>query len=198
MSRANTARDFDAQTFLSPLIDQGQTFEPLTVGAAVVNEVVRPQVVGRCRWGGTRPARGDSPSRATPGHLKARLAPQPLGPGPHSSHTPGGRETLGCVDTRIGGTDGPTIASLQPPVRLVAPAHSPLFFRALFYHVNLKVTLSYHLLQRCVLLLELAEPTNVGHLEFPVALTPRVDRLFTHSVAFGDLRNAFGSNWTSI
>ena len=72
-----------------------------------------------------------------------------------------------------------------------APAHSPFFAISFITSIS-RAHSATILLQPCVLLLKLAKPANVRHIELPMALTPRVDGLLTHTVALGDPRHRLG------
>ena len=79
LSRADATRDLDRQVLARPLIDDRQALELLGVGAVVIDEIVRPDVVGRDGWRRARSARGDPPPWPAPRYLRFSLAPQSVG-----------------------------------------------------------------------------------------------------------------------
>ncbi len=69
----------DRQAFPGELVDDGQAFDLLAIGAGIEDEVVGPHEVrvgGRQRSG---PAGGNPASRTPPRQLQTRLAPEPMG-----------------------------------------------------------------------------------------------------------------------
>jgi hypothetical protein len=50
--RTNAAGDLDSEALARPLVDDRQTLELLPIGAAIEDEVVSPDVIGRPRWRG--------------------------------------------------------------------------------------------------------------------------------------------------